>query len=450
MLLTADVSQFYPSLYTHAVAWAINPKARNNPNWNKKGSLAADTDRALRNANARITQGIPIGNDISFLLAEIVLARVDKAVRFPKERAYRWFDDYEVAFDTQEQAEAGLAKLRRELGSFKLRLNPVKTKISVLPAVTQESWQERLRETARAKFLALRDMVTHFDAAFRLRNEHPDSPVLLYAMGALFKIICPKPPVARVAESCITQALLSEPGAAQKGFALLSFWRLNGLSLNTDLIKHTIDRIILRHQWKGASSDVAWALAFCLEQQIPLSKSAAKVLSRFDDDSIVLQALDLHAAGLLPEGFSTKGIEKLIKNADLDGEHWLLSYEALRQGFLTASASAVSQHQLFSDLLAKKVTFYRRKLPRYASVIHPGGAPVWTIQVWIDQLRTAKQTGEAILEKPGGEVFALIEKDIARLASPSATVDEELEGLLNIEMKEAGEAPEIPEQSDAF
>jgi hypothetical protein len=128
VLLTTDISQFYPALYTHAVAWAIDPKARNNANWNKKGFLPADMDRALRNANAKITQGIPIGNDISFLLAEIVLARADEALPFPKERAYRWFDDYEIAFDTQEQAEAGLASLRRALGSFKLRVNPAKTK----------------------------------------------------------------------------------------------------------------------------------------------------------------------------------------------------------------------------------------------------------------------------------------------------------------------------------
>ena len=227
----------------------------------------------------------------------------------------------------------------------------------MLPAVTQTSWQESLRETARAKFLSPREMVTHFDVAFRGRDEHPDSPVLLYAMGALFKINCPKPPVARVAESCITQALLSEPGAAQKGFALLSFWRLNGLSINTDLIKHTIERIILRHQWRGASSDVAWALAFCLEQKIPLSVGAAKVLSLFDDDSIVLLALDLYATGLLPAGFSTKAITKLLKKADLDGEHWLLSYEARRQGFLKASATAVSKQLLFSGILAKKVNF---------------------------------------------------------------------------------------------
>jgi hypothetical protein len=32
-LLKADVSQFYPSLYTHAVGWSIDPSLRLKGNW---------------------------------------------------------------------------------------------------------------------------------------------------------------------------------------------------------------------------------------------------------------------------------------------------------------------------------------------------------------------------------------------------------------------------------
>lgn len=35
-LLKADISQFYPSLYTHAVGWAIDPKLRNRANWRNR------------------------------------------------------------------------------------------------------------------------------------------------------------------------------------------------------------------------------------------------------------------------------------------------------------------------------------------------------------------------------------------------------------------------------
>jgi len=61
-LLKADVSQFYPSLYTHAVGWAIDPKLRVKANWHNKKFLGAKIDQSLMDASAKVSQGIPIGN----------------------------------------------------------------------------------------------------------------------------------------------------------------------------------------------------------------------------------------------------------------------------------------------------------------------------------------------------------------------------------------------------
>lgn len=438
-LLKADVSQFYPSLYTHAVGWAIDPKLRSRANW-RKALLGRNIDQTLMDANGKVSQGVATGNDISFLLAEGVLGRVDRSVRFSKQRSYRWFDDYEVAFDSKEEAEVGLTKLQRELDRFKLRLNPAKTEIVELPHVAQESWQQQLLETGRAKFSAAGEMVRHFDVAFRLRHEYPDAPVLLYAIAVLFKIVRPDREVGRIAQSCITQALLGEPGAAQKGFALLSFWQINGFSLNADLLRETICKMITRHQWRGASSDISWALAFCLEGQISLNKSAADVLSRFDDDCIVLQALHLHALGLLP-GFVITRVQKLLKSADLDREHWLLAYESVRHNFLTTSSTAVKSNHLFSDLLAKKISFYRTKLPRYALILHPGGAPEWTVRRWLKAL-----SGEIAASEIEGDVFKLMLKDLARVPPAPASPDETRANLLDVERKEGGGDDEMEEE----
>ena len=128
-LLKADVSQFYPSLYTHAVGWAIDPKLRKKAHWKNPNLLGKKLDQALMDLDGKVSQGIPIGNDISFLLAESVLAQVDAAISVPANRAFRWFDDYEIAFETRTEAEACLKRLSRELAGFRLRLNPTKTKI---------------------------------------------------------------------------------------------------------------------------------------------------------------------------------------------------------------------------------------------------------------------------------------------------------------------------------
>ena len=61
-------------------------------------------------------------------------------------RAYRWFDDYELAFDTRAEAEAALKKLSQELGRFQLRMNPKKTRVLELPQTSAEDWHFGARQ----------------------------------------------------------------------------------------------------------------------------------------------------------------------------------------------------------------------------------------------------------------------------------------------------------------
>jgi len=178
-VLKTDVSQFYPSLYTHAVGWAVDPQLRKRAHWGNSASLGKQLDQALMDLDGKVSQGVPIGNDISFLLSEVVLAQVDKAVyRRHGSRAFRWFDDYEFAFDTSEDAEAALKALSKELGKFRLRLNPKKTTITRLPHPTQDEWQETLRRAGSARVIDnSQNMVQYFDTAFRLRDRFPEEAV---------------------------------------------------------------------------------------------------------------------------------------------------------------------------------------------------------------------------------------------------------------------------------
>ena len=418
-LLKTDVSQFYPSLYTHAVGWAVDPPLRSRSNWGNSNFLGQKLDQALMNLDGKVSQGVPIGNDVSFLVAELVLAQVDKVLKSQHARAFRWFDDYELATDTREEAEAILKQLNRELGKFRLRLNPKKTTISRLPSPAQDHWQQTLRTFRISNSQSL---VQFFDTAFRFRDQFPDEPVMMYALRLLFKIHTPAHDMARMALSCITQALLCEPGAPQKAFALLTFWRINGTNLDAQLMTNTVNKMIVGHQAIGFSSDVAWALAFCLDQQFSLGSEAGQALSVFDDDCIALQALHMEQKGSLSKGFNKRRISNALKNADLDREHWLIAYESVRHGFLTVCAAAVNSNPLFSDLLKNNVTFYRQSLPLYASVIHLGGAPNWIVRQWLALLKGEVpdvDLGPSEAVPAPAPLMELIGKDYARVVGRS-------------------------------
>lgn len=430
-LLKTDISQFYPSLYTHAVGWAVDPKLRKRAHWRNPRLLGKKLDQSLMDLDGKMSQGVPIGNDVSFLLAEIVLAQIDNALHISSTRAYRWFDDYEIAFDTSDQAEETLKKLRRELGKFSLRLNAKKTVIAKLPRPAEDEWQEALKQAGRTRFSTPHDMVRYFDVAFRLREQYPDVSVLLYALGILFKVACPSADVGRIAQSCITQCVLCEPGAAQKAFALLTFWRLNGLILDTNLITGTINQMIIRHQASGFSSDIAWALSFCVDSKYSLNSKAAQVLSVFDDDCNALQALHMERAGLLPKGFNRKGITKALKEADLDREHWLIAYETVRHGLLSVCEAAVKSNRLFSQLLKHKITFYRPDLPSYAAVIHPGGAADWVVRSWIAYL-TGKLESDAVVNyEEISPILDLINADLEKMGRPDISPEDAVVDLLD-------------------
>jgi len=109
-LLKADVSQFYPSLYTHSIPWALHGKKE--AKGNKGGdSLGNKLDRLVRNGQDGQTLGIPVGPDTSLVIAEIVASAVDETLQSDRHsniEGFRYYDDYELVFDTSLEAESAL------------------------------------------------------------------------------------------------------------------------------------------------------------------------------------------------------------------------------------------------------------------------------------------------------------------------------------------------------
>jgi len=158
--------------------------------------------------------------------------------------------------------------------------------------------------------------------------------------------------------------------------------------------------------------------------------------------------------GLLPKGFNKKKISNALKHSDLDREHWLISYEGVRHGFLTVCAPAVKNNPLLSDLLKSNVTFYRRSLPRYAAVIHGGGAPGWVVRQWLGTLKVdgrsvdprslEREATEDVLQPPAA-LMELIQRDFAKVGERVESAEEAA-----IELMEAAVENAESEDSDMY
>jgi len=145
-VLITDIANYYSSLYTHSIPWAIHTKAVAKTN--RSHSLYGNVlDQVVRSGQDEQTGGIPISPDSSFVLSEIVLTSIDLSLNEKTAtNGFRYMDDYELGFETLSQAEEALAILQSVLHEYDLQLNQSKTSILPLPDVIERPWISELRK----------------------------------------------------------------------------------------------------------------------------------------------------------------------------------------------------------------------------------------------------------------------------------------------------------------
>ncbi len=188
-LVEADIASCYPSIYSHAVPWALVGKsvAKSNTDRDKWYNKL---DFAVRSTQRNETVGIPIGPDTSAVISEIILSQID--LELLDYKYFRFIDDFKCYCKSKEESDTFINKLSKELEKFNLRLNPRKTKISELPIPIEEDWIRSLKAYAN-QFLAESELTnnhTNFvsefiDLAIKFTNENPSDSAIKYATKIL-------------------------------------------------------------------------------------------------------------------------------------------------------------------------------------------------------------------------------------------------------------------------
>jgi Reverse transcriptase (RNA-dependent DNA polymerase) len=190
-VLVADVAEYYRTVYTHSIPWALHTKAVAHlpANFNNTTLLGVRLDRALRNTQGLQTNGIPIGPDTSFVIGEIILAAVDTELMTNVQpiSALRYYDDYELVFERYSEAEEALAALHSALATYNLQLNAQKTLIHSLPMQLDNPWRGPLRAYAfgQTDEATQRLLLAYFDLVFSLKRDYPSDAVVGYAISRL-------------------------------------------------------------------------------------------------------------------------------------------------------------------------------------------------------------------------------------------------------------------------
>jgi len=135
-LIRADITNFYNSVYTHSIGWALHGReiALNDKGFDLTGNKI---DKLIQYANDARTNGIPVGSALSDLIAEIILTSIDRKVSSKLKSidfvGSRFKDDYRILCNSENDAKKILKVLSDELVEFNLLINEHKTKVLTLP-----------------------------------------------------------------------------------------------------------------------------------------------------------------------------------------------------------------------------------------------------------------------------------------------------------------------------
>ena len=382
-LIQSDITNFYPSIYTHSVPWAIETKPISKARFIAKGAhLYADKlDEYLRNCQEGQTLGVPIGPDTSLVIAELLLSEIDRRLQSdaPPVAGLRYYDDYELSYRTHAEAEQGLATLQSILADFQLDLSRTKTRIVETIQPLDRLWVNKIRSFTIPQKNARRQRVailSYFDAMNELSAEHPDDNVIEYAVGRVWRQVANRELAdynSILIQNLMLQVLLARSSASVECYHVFLLLEQQGLKLDLDSLTANTNAIIEDHARLGHGSEVAWAVWASMRFNLTISIEAAKALASSSDDIVALLALDADTKGLVAGGLDRTKWEPLMADSELLGEHWLLAYEAKVKNWLPSVAGVdhVIANQWFRHLKNANVSFYDASPSKLAAYVPP-------------------------------------------------------------------------------
>lgn len=361
-ILQADISNFYPSIYTHSIPWALHTKAVAKSGFGFNANIGNQIDTHIRNCQEMQTKGVPIGPDASFAIAEIVMTSIDEMlVPLVGSKYHRYIDDFEFRCNSYQQAETTLARLQEVLEVFELTLNSSKTRIIEAPSPLEPIWLHELKnyKFRTGKTQQRNDFLHYFDLVMDYLKKFPNDPIVKYAILKSSSRLIYSDNWA-VYQSIILQWSIAEPGILPIALDFIKFYESKGFPINKNELRETLEFHITEHSPMGHTSEVSYATFGMILFGLSFSANTVDILASIENSFIALLTLDAQQQGLISSTYTFSLWRTLMRASELKTSNWLLAYEALVKGWLPSASGAdyVSTDSGFKYLKAKGVQFY--------------------------------------------------------------------------------------------
>lgn len=201
VMLSTDITDCYPSIYTHSIEWAINDKElAKEQRFKRNNSLGQLLDKKIRNMQYGQTNGIPQGSVLMDLIAEIILAAIDAELEQTVDEYFkdkyndyvilRYRDDYKIFTTNKQDAEQIIKILSQCLLSWNFKLSERKTSFSeniILDSVKDDKLYWNFYSTLLSQDITGTSIQKSLLQILLLAKQFPNSGSISKALGDLYK-----------------------------------------------------------------------------------------------------------------------------------------------------------------------------------------------------------------------------------------------------------------------
>lgn len=383
--LRLDILNFYPTIYTHSIPWSLLGKEhakkyfklRNTRKVYFDSILATDIkarlyklgdsiDTLVRNCNERQSIGIPIGPDVSFLLAELIGCRIDseikKSLKDVSHECIRYYDDYYFYLDSIGDADNVLKKVQKILYEFRLETNEFKVHINELPFKYVEDWSLAL-SSFKFNYANNYELRNYFSQLISLvdKNKKQSSWIIDYGLQRFqYGNVKIKRNHFEIFLTFLLQLLLFDPSNIDQIFKILLSYEYYLNKKRKEKIAIVLNQIIKEHSVLNHSFEVAWALWCYKSFRIKCHRDFLTLVLESNDNISKMIALDIIDSKLFHgRKPALAKLTKSLSSTSLFNEDWLITYEAYRKGWLNfRSRKIFDLNEFFNILNYFDIIFY--------------------------------------------------------------------------------------------
>ena len=328
-IVQSDIANFYPSIYSHAIPWALVGHKESKRTHRKSKLWYNKLDTAITASKRNETHGVPVGPATSNIIADLILYRVDESLS-GKYIFRRFNDDYMAYCETESEAAAFVLDLALALEKYSLYLNSGKTKVEPLPRPIDASWKfDLLSAKPEGDSISGYEATRYLSFAVHLSHIFPEASVLKYALKTL-------KPSELSEESCQNVLMYGLNLSVHQPVLLPALKKLMS-DERTDVTSRseTLQTVLAAHITARRTDGISWTLYYFLKHGITISASLARKVIESRECIPILLLYETGARG------TREAVVDFAKSLDFDNcyeldQYWMLLYQLYLDGQLSS------------------------------------------------------------------------------------------------------------------